>query len=96
MARKKTSPTRRCESCGTPYHPRRAVCPKCGAANPTAARRKVVKKAVKKKAAVKRRAKKSAAKQIDPLEAAIAFAQSVGGFDKAKAAIEQIEQIKEL
>ena len=52
--------------------------------------------AAKQKAGVKKAPKRAAPAAVDPLQAAVAFAESVGGFDKAKAAIERIDQIKEL
>jgi Rubredoxin-like zinc ribbon domain (DUF35_N) len=84
MAKKKpkrAAPTRACESCGTPYHPRSKACPNCGAANPTIGRRLFPKRG------------KGAA---GPIDAAIDFVEQAGGFRAARAALETIERIKEL
>ena len=93
MPKKRVPPTRKCEQCGVPYHPRKSTCPQCGVANPTAGPRK---KAAKKKVARKKTAKTPGVVAVDPLDAAVAFAKSVGGFNNAKAAMEQIEQIRGL
>ncbi len=88
MAKKKSkrvAPTRACEACATPYHPRSKACPKCGAANPTIGQRRIS----------PRRGARGAggAEQID---AAINFVEQAGGFRAAKAALDKIERIKEL
>ena len=95
MAKKKRKgPTRACEKCGTNYHPRKLACPNCEAANPTYGRKKkVVKKKVSKNG---RRKGKRVAASGDSLNAAIKFVESAGGLKAAKAAIEQIERIKNL
>jgi hypothetical protein len=77
---KRAAPTRACESCGTPYHPRSKACPKCGAANPTIGQRRGPK------------GRGGAA----PLDAAIDFVEQAGGFRAARAALEKIERIKDL
>ena len=87
MAKKKAkraAPTRACEACQTPYHPRSKACPKCGAANPTIGQRRIF----------PRRGRGA----MDPgqLDAAINFVEQAGGFRAAKAALEKIERIKEL
>lgn len=83
MAKKKAkraAPTRACESCGTPYHPRSKACPNCGAANPTIGRRPLARRG----------------KGAGPIDAAIDFVEQAGGFRAAKAALETIERIKDL
>jgi len=88
--KKKQGPTRECESCGQRYHPRTLTCPHCEAKNPTY-------NVVKKKAAKNGRRKgQRVAASGDSLEAAIKFVESAGGLKAAKAAIEQIERIKNL
>jgi uncharacterized OB-fold protein len=91
MAKKKArkAPTRTCESCGAAYHPRKSSCPKCGAANPTAGRRKAVKRAAARK-------KGARVATVDTLGAAVSFVSKVGGLKNAKAAIARIEEIKGL
>lgn len=84
MAKKKTkraAPTRACEKCGTPYHPRSKACPKCGAPNPTIGPRRLGPKGRGGSA---------------PLDAAIEFVEQAGGFRAARAALEKIERIKDL
>ena len=88
MAKKKAkraAPTRACEACSTPYHPRSKACPKCGAANPTIGRRRIVPR--------RGGARGATAGSID---AAINFVEEAGGFRAARAALEKIERIKEL
>lgn len=95
MAKKKAkraAPTRKCESCGTAYHPRRKACPKCGAANPKAggSRKRRSKKVATKKAAARRTGGNHS------LDAAIRFVEEAGSFAAATAALETIKRIKTL
>jgi hypothetical protein len=86
---KRAAPTRKCESCGAAYHPRRKECPKCGAANPTAGqRRKRRKKVARKRAAATR------AGGNHSLDAAIRFVEEAGSIAAATAALETIKRIK--
>jgi uncharacterized OB-fold protein len=90
---KRAAPTRKCEECGTSYHPRRKDCPKCGAANPTAGRpRKRRKKVTRRNAASSRRS----ASRNHPIDAAIRFVEEAGGMNAATAALETIRRIKTL
>lgn len=85
MAKKKAkraAPTRACESCKTPYHPRSKACPKCGAANPTIGPRRF--------------SKGRRGANAGSLDAAIEFVEQAGGFRAARAALEKIERIKDL
>ena len=89
MAKKKSkraAPTRACEACSTPYHPRSKACPKCGAANPTIGQRRIVPRGRGARGAV----------GGAPLDAAINFVEQAGGFRAARAALEKIERIREL
>ena len=93
MAKKKgKGPTRECESCGKSYHPARNECPHCGTANAAKSKKK---KTAKKKSTNGRR-KVAAGGDGDSLVSAINFIESAGGFHAAKAALEQIERIKNL
>lgn len=97
MAKKKAAPARKCESCGKSYHPRKAACPHCGAANPRAGTKKSVKKKrVAKKKAKRQIASKKTSGSKDPLEAAIQFVEQAGGFKQAKDALATIEKIRSL
>lgn len=83
MAKKKAkrkAPTRACEGCGTPYHPRSAKCPKCGRANPTLHSRK----------------RKGGKAPAEAVVAAIDFVEQAGSMKAAKAAFDRLEQIKSL
>ena len=96
MAKKKSkraAPTRKCESCGAAYHPRRKECPKCGAANPTAGRpgKRRKKKVARKVAAVRRGSRGN-----HSLDAAIRFVEESGSLAAATAALETIRKIKTL
>lgn len=92
MAKKKSTkraaPTRKCESCGKAYHPRRKDCPKCGAANPKAGqpRKRRRKNVVRKKATGGE----------NTLDAAIRFVEEAGSLAAATAALERIKRIKTL
>lgn len=79
---KRAAPTRACEACKTPYHPRSKACPKCGAANPTIGR------------PAKRGGRGGASG--DQIDAAINFVEQAGSFRAARAALDKIERIKEL
>ena len=89
---KRTAPTRKCESCGTAYHPRKKECPKCGVANPTAGRpgKRRKKKVARKTLSVRR------ARGNQSLDAAIRFVEEAGGLAAATAALETIKRIKTL
>lgn len=96
MAKKKAkraAPTRKCEECGTSYHPRRKACPKCGAANPTAGRPRKRRKKVARRVAV---ASRRSASRNNPIDAAIRFVQEAGGINAATTALDTIRKIKTL
>ena len=92
--KKRTGPTRACEKCETRYHPRKAACPNCGAANPTIGRSKPKKKVApkKKKVARKKRAESDAVSMSALLEAK-KLAAKLGGVNKAKQAINALSQL---
>jgi uncharacterized OB-fold protein len=82
-------PTRKCEKCGTSYHPRSAACPKCGAANPSL--RKI---APKRKKVVRK--KKVPAKQkpaSDVTMTAVNFVEVAGGVEQAQEALDGLKQL---
>ncbi len=88
MAKKKAkraAPTRACEGCGTPYHPRSAKCPKCEKPNPTLY-------GVGRKKTSRRRG----APTDDTLGAAIDFVESAGSVAAAMAAFDTLERVKSL
>ena len=83
--KKKAGPQKACVGCGKSIAAATRTCPHCGATT------------VKKKASRKRATRsKAPAKAVDPLNAAIKFVEQSGGFKAAKAAIDQIERIKNL
>ena len=83
----RAAPSRACEACSTPYHPRSGACPKCGAANPTIHGRNL-------KNQKPLRAGSTALR--DPLDAGINFVERAGGFRAARAAMATLERIREL
>ncbi len=95
MAKKKlkrAAPTRTCEGCGKAYHPRKKECPKCGASNPTAGRRRKPRK----KVARRKLASSRSPNGNHAIEAAIRFVEQAGGISAATAALETIQRIKTL
>ena len=98
MAKKKRkAPTRACDKCGFGYHPRKAVCPKCGAKNPTVGPRK--KKVVKKSTAAPKTKRKTAPAHPSMdhgLNLAVSFVRDCGSLAVAKEALARIEEIQAL
>ncbi len=82
-------PKRKCEKCGTKYHPRKAACPKCGAANPT------LKKAAvsKMKTPAKKKRAKAGKPAVDPTIDALNFVQRAGGVDKAQETLDGLRKL---
>ncbi len=99
MAKKGTkAPSRPCEKCGRAYHPRKAECPWCGTANPTARKKGGAIKSVSANPRLAGRPRKGQADLVNgnALRAAILFVQDAGGFEAAKAALNEIETIRNL
>lgn len=89
---KRAAPTRNCENCGTAYHPRKKMCPKCEAINPTAGRPRKRKKKVNRKISATR----NPSGGDHAIDAAIRFVEDAGGINAAIAALEKIQRIKTL
>ena len=87
--KKRGAPEMACRKCGRGYHPRRKECPHCGAAKPGTPKRRASKSMAPAK-------KRGASKPVDSLEIAIKFVEQTGGLKAAKAALEEIERIKQL
>jgi ribosomal protein L37E len=101
MAKKGTkAPSRPCEKCGKAYHPRKAECPWCGTANPTARKKGGAVRSVSANPRLPGRPRKGQGQAApvngNALKAAILFVQDAGGFDAAKAALNEIETIRNL
>ena len=82
-------PSRKCEKCGAKYHPRRAACVKCGAANPTL--RKVT--ASSKKAPAKRKRARTTKPGTDLTMDAVSFVRRAGGIDKAQESLDGLKKL---
>ena len=82
-------PTRKCEKCGTSYHPMTLACPKCGAANPSRKKKALVKK----KAPATKKTKPSKKRGRDTTMTAVNFVEAVGGIEQAQETLDGLKQL---